>query len=219
MSTNNSEQDTPADRQAINMVEFVAFIPHETPVELRHIDRIETVDTAEYAFDDEHSVDFETLDLDNIVNIDNSAFTDFQVLEIYQRLIQLFLAAQASLQQLTDDTALSIKELQHEIDAAKRGLEYREVMLARYSHGWRAKVQKVARNSRPDELRQGIEDHKSVIASMERIKRLVMDNEAARLPVMTEKVEVDLERVQAYDAYIEGRGLVLPSDAPGARVD
>jgi hypothetical protein len=214
MSTNTSEQNTPVARQTTNMVEFVAFIPHEAPIESRHIDSIETVDTAEYAFDDEHSIDFETLDLDNIVNIDNSAFTDFQVLEIYQRLIQRFLAAQANLQQLIDDTALSVKELQDKIDAAKRGLEYREVMLARYSQGWRARIQKVARSSRPRELRQGIENHKGVIASMERIKRLVVDSEAARLPAVTEH----LERVQSYEAYVRVRGLVVPSGATGAEM-
>jgi hypothetical protein len=198
MSTNTSRQNIPAEHQATHVSD---------------IDHIEPADDSRYAYDVATPLNFDSFILDMIANIDNSAFTNDEALEIYRRLIQRFLAAQANLQQLTDDTALSMKELQHEIDAAKCGLEYREVMLGRYNQGWRAKMQKVRRSSRPKELRQGIESHKSVVVSMERIKRLVMDNEAARLPAVTEEAEMSLERVQGYDVYLGVRGIVVLGDA------
>jgi hypothetical protein len=64
-------------------------------------------------------------------------------------------------------------------------------------------------------LRREIENYKEEIKSMERIQRLVRDNEAARLLVVSEEVEVNLEREQAYEAYLRVRGLVVPSGVTG----
>jgi hypothetical protein len=41
------------------------------------------------------------------------------------------------------------------------------------------------------------------------------DNEAARLPVMREEVEANLERVHGYEAYLRVRRLVVPSGVTG----
>jgi hypothetical protein len=41
----------------------------------------------------------------------------------------------AMLKKLKDETALSIKELEHEIHVASRGITYRETLLERYNHG------------------------------------------------------------------------------------
>jgi hypothetical protein len=43
-----------------------------------------------------------------------------------------------------------------------------------------------------------------------------MDNEAARLPAVTEEVEMSLEMVKSYDAYLGVRGIVVPGDAVDA---
>jgi hypothetical protein len=204
MSTNTPEQNFPVAGQMFTTY-LIEFVPNPPSFESHDIDSLET------AVDEEHSLDFETLDLTNIVNIDNSSFTDTQVLSIHQHLKEHLLAAQAILRQLIDDTALSVKELQHEIDVAKRSLQYREVLLGRYSQGWRSTFQKVVRRSKLGVLRREIENYKEEIKSMERIQRLVRDNEAARLLVVSEEVEVNLERVQAYEAYSRVRGLVVPS--------
>jgi hypothetical protein len=138
MSTNTSEQNTPAACQPTNMVEFVAFIPRGAPVQSQPIGSMASANIAGSAHQENNPLDITTIDFDNIANfgnIDNSLFSDIQVPQIYQRLVQHYLATQASFGELSDDTALSVEELQYEINAAKRGLEYREGILERYSQG------------------------------------------------------------------------------------
>jgi len=111
------------------------------------------------------------------------------------------------MEKLKEETAQSVKELQHEIDVAARGVQDREEALARYTTGWRSTVQKLRRSPKPEVLRMEVDNHKTVIRSLERIQRLVKDNEAARWPVMEREFAENMAAVEKYEGYIRLRGL------------
>jgi hypothetical protein len=55
-------------------------------------------------------------------------------------MMQQLLQDQTILKQLKNETALSVKELQHEIEVATKALEDLQDSLTRYSKGWRSKI-------------------------------------------------------------------------------
>jgi hypothetical protein len=111
------------------------------------------------------------------------------------------------MEKLKEETAQSVKELQHEIDVAARGVKDREEALGRYATGWRSPIQKLRRSSKPEVLRMEVDSHKTVIRSLKRIQRLVRDNEVARQPAMKREFAENLKAVEKYENYIRLRGL------------
>ena len=122
--------------------------------------------------------------------------------------------SRAQVEQLKNDTSLSVRELQHEIDVAQRVIAEKIAVRERYQRGWRSKLHKITKSSVLDVLRQEIVNYEAATKSMKRIQRLVKDNEAARLPGLTEQFDEDLCAAEDYESYLRVRDL-LPS-APTA---
>jgi hypothetical protein len=117
------------------------------------------------------------------------------------------IASEAVIAKLKNETALSVKELQHEIDVASREVADRKTQLTRYNKGWRSKLPMAAQTSKLKLLRKEIKDQERVIASMKRIQRLVKDNEVARLPAATDDYEDKLCIAEEYEVGMRARGL------------
>ncbi|KAH4401707.1 hypothetical protein HBI38_212450 [Parastagonospora nodorum] len=140
-------------------------------------------------------------------NTEATEATNARIRNKHRSILEQLLQGKDIMEKLKEETAQSVKELQHEIDVAARGVKDREEALARYATGWRSTVQKLRRSSKPEVLRMEVDSHKTVIRSLERIQRLVRDNEAARQPAMERELAENLKAVEKYEDYIQLRGL------------
>jgi hypothetical protein len=129
------------------------------------------------------------------------------VLAAHRLLMKNLIASEAVIAKLKKETALSIKELQSEIEVASREVADRKAQLTRYNKGWRSKLPLAAQISKIRSLRKEIKDYERVITSMKRIQRLVKDNETARLPAANEDYEDKLCIAEDYEVGMRARGL------------